>query len=330
VNSIGKLFQVTIYGESHQKAIGVVVDGVLPGTVIDVERIKDDLAKRRPGQIGTTARIEQDLFDITSGVFNERATGSPIHVTIPNSNIQSKDYDHLLTQPRPGHADFVAAKKYLGFHDHRGGGRFSGRLTAPIVVAGSLAKMMLPMTFEHQLIEVGSCKNPSEFDTYLQSVKEAGDSVGGIIELKIRQVPIGIGEPMFYKLDAAITNMLMSLPAVKLVSFGDTLDMIESKGSEFNDTIINEFGQTKTNHSGGIVGGISNGNEIVLKVFIKPTSSIQKEQQSYSFNSKKVDAFEVGGRHDVCIARRAGIVVENAVAIVFADMFLINKMYDKS
>lgn len=327
MNSIGKIFQVTLYGESHQQAIGVIIDGVIPGTMIDVDKIKEDLSKRRPGQIGTTARIEQDNFEITSGVFQGKATGSPIHLTIPNLNIKSKDYDHLLEQPRPGHADFVSLKKYNGFHDYRGGGRFSGRLTAPIVAAGSIAKMMLPMNFEHRLIQVGTCKNPNDFDTYLQEIKESGDSVGGVIELTVKNVPIGLGEPMFHKLDAAITNMLMNMPAVKLVSFGDTLEMIESKGSEFNDAIENELGSTQSNHSGGIVGGISNGNDIKLKVFIKPTSSIQKQQQSYSFKSNQVDKFEVGGRHDVCIARRAGIVIENATAIVLADMFLLNKMY---
>ncbi|MGB0175402.1 MAG: chorismate synthase [Acholeplasmataceae bacterium] len=329
MNSIGKLFNITLYGESHQKAIGVVIDGVSPGTSIDEERIKADLTKRRPGQVGTTPRVEKDEFEITSGVFNGVATGSPIHIMIPNTNTQSKDYKHLLKQPRPGHADFVAAKKYHGFQDHRGGGRFSGRLTAPIVAAGTIAKMMLPMEFNHQLTQVGSCKNPADFDAYLSEIKAEGDSVGGVVEVIVRNVPIGLGEPIFYKLDAAITHMLMSIPAVKLVSFGDALEMIESKGSEFNDAILNGLGHTKTNHSGGIVGGISNGNEITIKVFIKPTSSIQKPQETFAFDEEQPKTLEIGGRHDVCIARRAGIVVESAVAIVLADMYLLNKMYDK-
>lgn len=328
MNSTGKIFKITLYGESHQKAIGVVIDGVKPGTVIDEQRIKDDLTKRRPGKVGTTPRVEKDAFDITSGVLNGKATGSPIHLTIPNTNVKSKDYDHLLNQPRPGHADFVASKKYLGFHDHRGGGRFSGRLTAPIVAAGSIAKMMLPMSFEHRLIQVGNCKDPKLFDAYLNDIKAQGDSVGGLIELTVRNMPIGLGEPMFYKLDAAITHMLMNVPAVKLVSFGDALDMIESKGSDFNDTLLNRDGQTKTNHSGGVVGGISNGNDLKVKIFIKPTSSIQKKQETYAYQQDNISALEIGGRHDVCIARRAGIVVENAVAIVLADMYLLHKTYD--
>lgn len=327
MNSIGKFFQITLYGESHQDAIGVVVDGVLPGTEVDVVKIQSDLSKRRPGRVGTTPRIEKDKFQITSGVFQGKATGSPIHIMIPNENTISKDYEHLQLHPRPGHADFVANKKYNGFHDFRGGGRFSGRLTAAIVAAGSIAKMMLPMTFEHRLVQVGTCKNPDEFDNYLKDIEAQGDSVGGRIQLVVKNMPIGLGEPMFYKLDASITHMLMSMPAVKLVSFGDALEMIESKGSEFNDVFINENGQTKTNHSGGVLGGISNGNDLIINVFIKPTSSIQKAQLTYSSKEKDVSILEAKGRHDVCIARRAGIVIENATAIVLADMYLLNKIY---
>ena len=327
MNSIGTLFKVTLYGESHQDAIGVVVDGVLPGTKIDKSLIEFDLKKRRPGAIGTTPRIEEDHFLMTSGIYNGFATGSPIHIMIPNENTQSKDYDHLIKQPRPGHADFVAMKKYHGFQDHRGGGRFSGRLTAPIVAAGSIAKMMLPLQFKHELIQVGSCKNPLEFDTYLESVQKQGDSVGGIIKITVTNMPIGLGEPMFDKLDAKIMHLLMSMPAVKLVSFGDTLDLIEAKGSEYNDAIVDSNGKTSTNHSGGVTGGISNGNDLVLYVFVKPTSSISMHQETYDFEKQEVNTLSIGGRHDVCIARRAGIVMENAVAIALADLYLQHKVY---
>lgn len=328
MNSIGTRFKVTLYGESHQEAIGVVVDGVLPGTPITLSKIESDLEKRRPGAIGTTPRIETDPFVITSGVFNGFATGSPIHVTIPNQNTQSKDYDHLIKQPRPGHADFVAMKKYNGFQDHRGGGRFSGRLTAPMVVAGSIAKMMLPMKFKHELIQVGTCKNPNEFDTYLDAIQKEGNSVGGIIKITVSNVPIGLGEPMFQKLDANITHMLLSMPAVKLVTFGDTLELIEAKGSEFNDQILDASGKTKTNHSGGVTGGISNGNDLVIFVFVKPTSSISMSQETFDFEKQELSSLSIGGRHDVCIARRAGIVMENCVAIVLADLYLLKKVYE--
>lgn len=327
MNTFGKIFQVTLYGESHQDAIGVVVDGMKPGTEIDTHRISEDLSKRRPGAVGTTARIEKDAFKITSGVFNGKATGSPIHIMIENKDVQSKDYEHLKSHPRPGHADFVAMKKYFGFHDYRGGGRFSGRLTAALVAAGALAKMMLPYTFHHELMSLGTCKDPKDFDRYLEDIGNEGDSVGGMIRLTVNHVDIGLGEPMFYKLDAVITQLLMSIPAVKLVSFGDTLSLLESKGSAFNDVLVNEDGKTKTNHSGGVTGGISNGNPIVIDVFVKPTSSIQKAQETYHFDQQSVDTLQAKGRHDVAIARRAGIVIENTVACVLADMYLLRNMY---
>jgi chorismate synthase len=327
MNSLGNKFKITLYGESHQEAIGIIVDGIIPGTKIDSQKISEDLSKRRPGAIGTTPRIEEDHFKITSGVLNGIATGSPIHIMIPNENTQSKDYEHLKNQPRPGHADFVAMKKYNGFHDYRGGGRFSGRLTAPVVAAGAIAKMLLPMKFSHELVQVGTCKDPLQFDSYLKSIQEQGDSVGGVIKIIVENMPIGLGEPMFEKLDANITHILMSMPAVKLVTFGDTMSLLEAKGSEFNDRIINEDGKTETNHSGGVTGGISNGNDLIIYVYVKPTSSIGMKQNTYNFTSHQVDEMEIGGRHDVCIARRAGIVMENATAIVLADLFLLEKMY---
>lgn len=327
MNSYGTLFKVTLYGESHQQAIGVVVDGMIPGTKIDLDWIKADLEKRKPGAIGTTPRLEKDEVVITSGVFNGLATGSPIHAMIENLNVQSKDYEHLKTQPRPGHADFVSNIKYKGFQDYRGGGRFSGRLTAAIVVAGSLAKMMLPFKFEHKLKQVGTLKDMSKLDQYLQEISEKGDSVGGMIELKVSHMMVGLGEPFFQKLDAEIGKMMLSMPAVKGVEIGTGFSGIDMLGSAFNDEIINEKGHTKTNHSGGITGGISNGNDLIIKVMIKPTSSIQKTQETYDFQKESVESLNIGGRHDVAIVRRAGIVLENALAIVLADQYLMYKAY---
>jgi chorismate synthase len=327
MNSYGTLFKITLYGESHQSHIGVVVDGMPPGILIDQEKITSDLEKRRPGSVGTTKRIEKDEFIITSGVFNGYSTGSPIHLTIENQNIISKDYENLINHPRPGHADFVAKVKYKGFQDYRGGGRFSGRLTAAIVMAGSLAKMILPFKFSNELIQVGSLKDLSKIDAYLEEVAQKNDSVGGIILLKVKDIPIGLGEPFFQKLDAEVAKMLFSIPSVKAVEFGTGFNGIEYFGSQFNDEIINEQGLTRTNHSGGVTGGISNGNDLIVKVMIKPTSSIKKPQETYNFKSNDVEKLEIEGRHDVCIARRAGIVLENAIAIVLADLFLINKIY---
>ena len=327
MNSFGNLFKITLYGESHQAAIGVVIDGVLPGTLIDDEKIKHDLILRNPVAVGTTPRKEPDVFEITSGVFNQKATGSPIHLMIRNVAVISKDYDHLKNHPRPGHADLVSFEKYNHFNDYRGGGRFSGRLTAPLVAAGAIAKMMVPYKFTHQLVQVGTLKDMSQLDQYLEEVTQKKDSVGGIIEVRVSDMPIGLGEPMFEKLDAKIAQMLFSIPAVKGVEFGTGFQGIERFGSEFNDVIIDQKGQTNTNHSGGVSGGISNGNDLIVRVFIKPTSSIKKAQNTYALDEKELKTLAIEGRHDVCIARRAGIVIENAVAIVCADMFLLNKMY---
>lgn len=329
MNSYGKLFKVTLYGESHQEAIGAVIDGVPAGIIIDEAFITSDLIKRQPGAIGTTSRIEEDKFKITSGVFNGFSTGSPIHIMIENKNVQSKDYEHLKNQPRPGHADFVAGVKYHGFQDYRGGGRFSARLTAALVSAGSIAKMIVPFHFENKLVQVGSLKDMEWLDAYLKEVSKLGDSVGGIIELRVTNMMVGLGEPFFDKLDSEIGKMMFSIPAVKGVEIGKGFSGVEMMGSKFNDEIVDATGKTKTNHSGGISGGISNGNDLVVRVFIKPTSSIQKKQETYSFETNQIEPLEIGGRHDVCVARRAGIILENALAIVLADLYLIDKAYQK-
>lgn len=324
MNTFGELFRITLYGESHQPAIGVLIDGVLPGLLIDEDRIKDDLKRRNPDAIGTTPRKEPDRFEMTSGHVNHITTGSPLHIMIRNENIQSKDYSHLKEHPRPGHADYVASVKYHNHHDFRGGGRFSGRLTAPIVMAGSIAKMMVPYTFDHALVQAGTLTDMSQLDDYLSKVKAEGDSVGGIIEVTVTGLPVGLGEPMFEKVESKIGALLFSIPAVKGVEFGTGFSGITLKGSDFNDSIIDEHGTTKSNHSGGISGGITNGNPLIVRVFIKPTSSIQKAQSSFEKTTGEVKPLTVGGRHDVCIARRAGIVIENAVAICLADLMLLH------
>lgn len=327
MNSFGQRFKVMLYGESHQPAIGAVVEGLIPGTVIDEDRIREDLQRRNPEAIGTTPRKEPDRFTITSGVFEGKATGSPIHITIPNENVQSKDYSHLKQHFRPGHADFVAHHKYLGFHDHRGGGRFSGRLTAPLVAAGSLAKMMLPYDFSHELVQVGSLTDMTKLDEYLSDIASQGDSVGGIIEVTVRDLPVGLGEPMFGKIEALIAQTLFSMPAVKGVEFGTGFRGITKKGSEFNDVLLDDKGTTKTNHSGGTSGGLSNGNPLIVRIFVKPTSSIKKTQETYAHHTGQTEVLDIKGRHDVCIARRTGIVMENVIAIVLADLTLLNHSY---
>ncbi|MBE0701465.1 MAG: chorismate synthase [Acholeplasmataceae bacterium] len=327
MNSYGKLFKVTLYGESHQETIGVVIDGMPSGVVVDETLIHEDLQKRRPGNIGTTSRVEKDEFKITSGVFNGISTGSPIHIMIENQNIQSQDYRHLINHPRPGHADFVSKVKYKGFQDHRGGGRFSGRITAALVIAGALAKMIIPFKISHKLIQVGTLKDMNQLDAYVSKIAEQGDSVGGIIEVKATQMIVGIGEPFFDKLDGEIGKIMFSIPAVKGVEIGTGFAGVSMLGSEMNDRYMDETGKTITNHAGGILGGISNGNDVIVKVFIKPTSSIQKSQETYNIEKQKMEELNIGGRHDACIARRVGIVLENALAIVLADLFLQYKAY---
>jgi chorismate synthase len=327
MNSYGTLFKVTLYGESHQEAIGVVIDGIPAGIAIDETMIALDLKKRQAGAIGTTTRIEPDLFKITSGVFKGYSTGSPIHLMIENVNIRSKDYEHLVNQPRPGHADFVSNIKYKGFQDYRGGGRFSGRLTAALVAAGAIAKMVIPFQLSNELIQVGSLTDLSQIDSYLEGIASQGDSVGGLIEIKSTNMIVGLGEPFFNKLDAEIAKMMFSIPAVKGVEIGTGFKGLDMKGSSFNDEFIDETGKTKTNNSGGVSGGISNGNDLIIRVMIKPTSSIQKSQETYSFETNQKETLQICGRHDVCIARRAGIVLENALAIVLADLYLLNKAY---
>jgi chorismate synthase len=322
MNQFGTMFSITLYGESHQPNIGVVIDGMPPGIAIDEAIIKEDLRKRNPQLIGTTPRKETDQFVITSGVFNGKSTGSPIHVTIPNQDVKSKDYSNIINHPRPGHSDFVAFKKYYGFNDYRGGGRFSGRLTAPVVVAGSIAKMFLPFTFTHMIKQIGTLKDMSKLDEYLLSIQEEGDSVGGIINLEVKGIPIGLGEPMFDKIESKVSQMLFSIPAVKGVQFGLGFDGVTVKGSDFNDAIVDAEGQSISNNAGGISGGITNGNPLCVSVFIKPTSSIKKSQKTYNLKTDSVKDLTIEGRHDVAIVRRAPIVLENATAIVLADFYL--------
>ncbi len=322
MNTIGTLFRLTLYGESHQAAIGVVIDGVPPGIPIDEDAIARALKARNPDAVGTTPRKEKDRFQITSGIFEGRTTGSPIHVMIENKDVRSKDYDHLRRHPRPGHSDFVAHRKYGGFNDHRGGGRFSGRLTAPLVVAGSIAKQVVPFSFSHRIKQLGTLTDMTKLDPYLESVKAEGDSVGGIIELRVDDVPVGLGEPMFEKVESKAAQILFSIPAVKGVEFGTGFEGITMKGSAFNDTIEDDTGKTLTNHSGGVSGGITNGNPLIVKVFIKPTSSIQKSQETYHTEHGRRETMEIKGRHDVAIARRAPIVLESVLAVVMADLYL--------
>lgn len=325
MNHFGNLFSVNIYGESHGKAVGVVIDGIKPGIPFNESLLLSDLSRRKAGAVGTTKRIETDEPHILSGVYRGYTTGAPIHVLFENTNTKSEDYQNLLKQPRPGHADFTSFVKYKGFADQRGGGHFSGRLTTGIVAAGAFAKMLLPATFESKLVQVGNLVDMNGLDEYLKSVSESLDSVGGIVEVIVSGLEIGIGEPFFDSVESKIAHMVFSVPAIKGIEFGIGFKGIQLKGSEFNDQILDETGKTKTNHNGGLNGGITNGNDLVVRVFVKPASSIFLKQDTFDFETKSVQPLQIEGRHDACIARRAVVVIENAIAIALADLYLQKK-----
>ena len=330
MNHFGRLFQINIFGESHGSSVGILLDGVKPGIELSAADFTSDLQRRKSGGKGTTPRIEADEIIIESGVFNGYTTGAPILLRFLNTNTKSKDYSNLVSHPRPSHADFTAKNKYDGYNDYRGGGHFSARLTLGIVSAGVVAKKMLEdVSFETKLINLGGCTDTSKFNEILDATIAAHDSVGGIVGIKAKNVPVGLGEPYFDSLESTISHLLFSIGGVKGVEFGIGFDGANLKGSSFNDMIIDEKGTTKTNNNGGINGGISNGNDIELKVFVKPTPSISIPQNTYNFNDSKVEELVIEGRHDAAIILRAMVVLEACVAIALCDAMLINNAYKK-
>jgi chorismate synthase len=325
LNSIGNIFRLTIYGESHGSHIGIIIDRCPPGIKLTKDEIENELKRRRPGKKGTTTRIESDEFEFISGIFNEYSTGSPINIMIKNSDKKSKDYSIFHHVPRPGHADHTASEKYGNFNDPRGGGMFSGRMTACLVAAGTIAKKVIkPMKIDSRIHSIGGEKDYQEI---IDKVQAEGDSVGGIIETTITNMEKGIGEPFFNSFESELSRMIFSIPAIKGIEFGAGFASASLKGSEMNDAIIDENGKTATNNSGGINGGISNGNEIYFRVAVKPTSSISMTQKTYNNKSKQVEGFNIEGRHDACIALRVPPIIEAATACVLADLKLINKQY---
>lgn len=327
MNSFGKAFKISIFGESHGECVGILLDGVTPGIKLEPSDFYSDIERRKAGKKGTTPRIEADEVIISSGVFNNITTGAPILLRFINTNTRSKDYSNLVTQPRPSHADFTAKEKYNGFNDYRGGGHFSGRLTLGLVAAGVVAKKMLgDVELVTTLKQLGKETKQDKFDEVLNNAIASHDSVGGIVHLEAHNVEVGLGEPYFDSLESTISHLIFSVGGVKGVSFGIGFDGAKLMGSEFNDSIIDENGKTKTNNNGGINGGISNGNPITLDVFVKPTPSIGKIQETYNFNDKMVKPLEIVGRHDAAIILRAMVVLEACLAIALLDAKLVNKI----
>ena len=324
MNSWGQIFRVSIWGESHGQQVGVSIDGVPAGVALCEEDFSTDLDRRRAGAAGTTPRKESDLPHIVSGVYNGYTTGSPLTIEFLNENTQSGDYRNLVKHPRPSHADLVAQQKWDGYNDPRGGGHFSGRITLGLVAAGVVAKKILgnATEFVTEITEIGGTQDKAKFAEILESARSAQDSVGGVVECRAKGISAGLGEPFFDSAESLIAHLLFSVPAVKGVEFGKGFEAARMKGSEHNDAIIDKQGTTATNNAGGIVGGITNGNEIIVRAAIKPTASIAQEQATYNFESHKVEPLVIKGRHDVCIALRAAVVVESAVAIALADLKL--------
>ncbi len=319
MNSFGHNFRVTIFGESHGAAIGVVLDGVPAGIALSEADFAEDLARRKGGALGTTARVESDEPELLSGIYKGHTTGAPLAILFRNRCQQSEDYASLANTPRPSHADWVAAKKFDGWNDPRGGGHFSGRLTVALVAAGVVAKKIVGAKIDAQVVEIGGESNSDKWQTLLEEAKACGDSLGGIVECRAEGVGVGLGEPFFDSLESTISHLLFAIPAVRGVEFGDGFGVARMRGSEHNDPIVAPDGTTSKNGAGGINGGISNGNPIVVRVAVKPTSSIARTQQTLNTASGKVEPLCIGGRHDMCIALRAAVVVEAAVAIALAD-----------
>lgn len=327
MNGFGRIFRVTIFGESHGESVGVNIDGIPAGLPLTVDDFLEDIERRKGGtQKGTTPRQESDLPIFKSGVFNNKTTGAPLTILFENNNTRSGDYAKQRAVPRPGHADFVASKKFGGFEDYRGGGHFSGRLTVCLVAVGVVAKKLLAsgqaIKIAANILEIGG---EQDLEKGLQKAIDAKDSIGGIVECRVNNLPLGLGEPFFDSAESLLAHAVFAIPAVKGVEFGAGFAAAKMFGAEHNDAIVDASGKTKTNNAGGIVGGITNGNELVFRIAVKPTSSTPKEQQTLNWETNQIEKFSVKGRHDLCIALRVPVVLEAVTAMVLADLMLLEQ-----
>ena len=349
-NTFGNNIAVTLFGESHGEYIGAVLDGLASGIEINIEYISHMLTLRRPSGNISTPRKEKDNFKIVSGVFGGKTTGTPLTILIPNENVKSEDYSCMSSIPRPSHADFTAECKYKGFQDSRGGGHFSGRITAALVAAGALCRLALEQKGIYIGTHIKSCAGTcdKEFESLAEDIKtlnqrqfavldseaeekmkaailsaaEEGDSVGGILETAVIGMPAGVGEPWFDTVEGMLSHAVFSIPAVKGVEFGLGFGFADKKGSEANDPFKVENGRvvTATNNNGGINGGITNGMPIIFRTVIKPTPTIFKEQNTVDLKLKTDTVLMPKGRHDPAIVHRARVVVDSVVALVLADL----------
>jgi chorismate synthase len=329
MNSYGRIFRVNIFGESHGDYVGVNIDGCPAGIHLTGSHFAEDIERRKPGAKGTTPRKEDDVPQFISGVFNDTTTGAPLTILFKNANTRSSDYEKQRAVPRPGHADFVAHKKFKGFEDYRGGGHFSGRLTVAIVAVGVIAKRVIAslsnenrISIRSTILEIGGEK---DIEKGLQKAIDEKDTIGGIVECIVSGLPIGLGEPFFDSVESVLSHAVFSIPAVKGIEFGAGFAAAKMFGSQHNDALINADGTTKTNNAGGVVGGITNSNDLVYRISIKPTSSTPKVQLTLNVETGSIEPFSVKGRHDLCIALRVPVVLEAITAMVLADLMLIYK-----
>ena len=322
-NSFGSKFKIEIWGASHTPEIGVRIGGVPKGIALSEFDFEADLARRRASAKGTTARHEKDIPTIVSGVVGGVTTGEPIEIVFQNGDTRSSDYSQFESHNRPSHIDFTARAKYGSEVDLRGSGQFSGRMTVLLVAAGVVAKKIVKeVEYNTQIVEIGGSRNKEEFSDIIASAMADGDSVGGIVECRAKGVKVGLGEPFFDSAESIISHLLFSVPAVKGVEFGSGFEGVKLRGSERNDCFVDGDGHTASNNEGGINGGITNGNDLVVRVAIKPTASISREQMTYNKALGKVAPLVIKGRHDACIVLRAGVVVEAVVAIALAELIL--------
>ena len=352
-NTFGSALTLTLFGESHGKEVGAVLDGLAPGMDVDEERVRRFLSLRRPSGALSTARREEDPFEITSGVYRGKTTGTPLCIRIPNRDVKSESYEEMASLARPGHADFTANEKYHGFQDARGGGHFSGRVTAPLVAAGAIltgalekkgivtgthvlaAASVYDRAFSGEKAELLSLQEKEfavldeekgkEMAKAILEAKEDGDSVGGILETEVLGMPAGVGEVWFDSVESCLSHALFSIPAVKGVEFGTGFGFAAMRGSEANDAFRNENGTivTRTNHNGGVNGGITSGMPIVFRTVVKPTPTIFKEQDTVDLLTGKEARLAGKGRHDPCIVHRARVVQDAVTALVLADLLTV-------
>ncbi len=326
MNKCGRNFRVEIFGESHGEIVGILIDGIPPGIIIKEKDFSKDLKRRKPYKKGTTERKEKDLPQIKTGILNNKTTGAPVLIYFKNEDVDSSKYERLKNKPRPGHADFTAYKKYNGYNDYRGGGMFSGRLTAGLVAAGVLAKKIIKnIDIGAEVISVGGLdynkKNISKLLT-------KNDSFGGVVECRASSIPAGWGEPFFDSAESVLSHILFSVPGIKGIEFGAGFRAAKMKGSEFNDEIIDRDGKTSTNNAGGINGGITNGNDLIFRTAVRPASSISKKQNTINLKTGEKEKIKIEGRHDKLIVLRMPVIIEAVTAIALADLKITSKMYD--